>query len=98
MSGAGSDVVLRVDPAGRRGPLQGGEVGLRLVGIRCGEVRDGLVEDVPATRYAAMAIRSPDRACARASVWAQISAYVLRPDAEIPSVSSDPFQSWSWRT
>ena len=98
MSGAGSDVVLRVDPAGRRGPLQGGEVGLRLVGIRCGEVRDGLVEDVPATEVRGDGDPVPGpgmRPGQRLGADLRIRPEAGRGD---PVVSSDPFQSWSWRT
>ena len=55
------------DPAGgdRRGERL--VIALVLVGVRLGEVRDGSVEGVAVPRYAAIAIESPLRACARAS-------------------------------
>ena len=44
-----------------------------------------------------MAIQSPERAWARASVAPHIRAYMMAPGTRIESTSADPFQSWSCR-
>ena len=45
-----------------------------------------------------MAIRSPDRACARASVQPQNRPYTASPAGTIWLVSNEPLPSRSWRT
>ena len=40
-------------------------------------------------------MRSPERACARASVQPQIAAYVARSPGSIVSTGAEPFQSRS---
>lgn len=49
-------------------------------------------------RYAAIAIRSPDRACARARVMPHTSPNVCNCAGDIVSGMAMPFQSRNWRT
>ena len=77
---------------------EGIEVPLVLVGVRGGEVRDRLIEGIPLPRYDAIAMRSPQRACARARVAPQSRAYNVVSVTRSLSTSAPPFQSWSCRT
>ena len=80
-------------------PPQRPVVALVLVGVRLGERAMRAVEGVAACRgSAAIAIASPERACARASVQPQSSPYAAMPVGSISSTIAEPFESQSWRT
>ncbi len=70
----GSYAGLRLDPAGLDRPLDHLEVALDLVGVGLREVGDGEVDAVALAQVGRDAMRSPERACPRASVQPQTPA------------------------
>lgn len=58
----------------------------------------GLIAETSVGLKAATALRSPERAWARASVHPHSSPYMRRPRRTMASMSTEYFQSRSWRT